>query len=100
MIASISSSPVIYIAIQPQDQTNVVPGTNITFTIVAIGSDLNYQWIKDGESLTEGNKFISTMTPTLTVIDVTDSDEGGYRCIVGNAVETVLSMEAVLNTCK
>ena len=68
--------------------------------MVASGSALNYQWLKDDESLTEGSKHGGTMTATLTVIHVMDSDEGGYQCIVGNAGRTVLSMTAVLTTRK
>ena len=86
---------------QPPDQTSVVPGTDITITVVATGSDLNFQWLKNGESLTEGSKYSGTMKATLTVIGVMESDGGGYLCIVGNAVRTLLSMTAVLTTtCK
>ena len=97
-----SSSPVylLIITTQPQDQINIVPGTNLTFTVVASGGDLNYQWFKDGRRLTEDIKFTGTMNTTLTVIDVMDSDEGDYLCSVGNNIDTVLSMEVVLNTCK
>ena len=79
---------------------DIVPGTDVTFTVVASGSALNYQWLKDDESLTEGSKYGGTMTATLSVFDVMNSDEGGYQCIVGNAIGTVLSMTAVLTTRK
>ena len=68
--------------------------------MVATGSDLNYLWLNGGRRLTDGSKYRGAMTATLTVIDVSDSDEGGYLCIVGNVIDTVLSVEAVLTTRK
>ena len=66
----------------------------------ATGSDLHYQWLKDNESVTEGSKYIGTRIPTLTVIDVMESDEGGYLCNVTNLVDTALSNVAILSTRK
>ena len=102
MSISTSSSPVdpLSITTQPQEQINIIPGTHVTFTVGATGSSLDYQWLKEGRKLTEGSKYSGTITAALTVIDVMDSDEGEYLCILGNAVDTVLSMEAVLTTRK
>ena len=67
----------------------------------ATGSgELDYQWLKDNESVTEGSKYIGTLTPTLTVIDVMESDEGQYLCNVTNLVDAELSNVAILTTCK
>ena len=66
----------------------------------ATGSDLDYQWLKDSEGLTEGSKYSGTMTEILTVIDVIDSDDGEYECIVGNVIKAVFSKAATLRTRK
>ena len=66
----------------------------------ATGSDLNYQWLKDNESVTEGSKYGGTMTATLSVFDVMNSDDGDYVCRVWNVINAVLSMAATLRTRK
>ena len=62
----------------------------------ANGSDLNYQWLKDDERVTDGSKYSGTLTATLTVIDVKESDEGQYLCNVTNPIDAALSNVAVL----
>ena len=62
----------------------MVPGTTITFTIVANGSDLTYQWQRNGETLTDGDKYSGTTTATLTVMNVMEEDEGNFTCVVAN----------------
>ena len=68
------------------DQPNVDPGDDVMFTVMALGSDLTYQWQRDMSNITDSPKYNGTNTGTLTVMDVVESDEGGYRCLVSNAV--------------
>ena len=85
---------------QPTSQQNVVPGTTITFTIVANGSDLTYQWQRNGETLTDGDKYSGTTTATLTVMNVMEEDEGNFTCVVANALVSVTSSAAQLTVRK
>ena len=78
------------------NQLNVVPGTNITFTVVATGSNLEYQWQRNGGNLTDGVKYSGTTTATLTVMNVMEEDEGNFTCVVTNVLGSVTSSAAEL----
>ena len=84
------------ITTNPTSQLNVVPGTNVTFTVVATGSDLTYQWQQNGGNLSDGVKFSGTTTPTLTVMNVMEEDEGNFTCVVTNVLDSVTSSAAQL----
>ena len=69
--------------VHPVDQTNIVPGSEVSFSVTATGTaPLSYQWQKgvDGGSF----NITGTTTATLTITGVMESDEGGYRCVVTN----------------
>ena len=79
---------------------NVVPGEDITFTVVATGSDLTYQWQRVGGNLTDDTKYSGTTTATLTVMNVMEEDEGSFTCVVTNVVDSVTSSAAQLTVRK
>ena len=62
---------------QPNNQ-EVCEGTDASFSVAASGSDLLYQWEKDGEQVDGANDA------TATISAVTLNDEGNYRCVVAN----------------
>ena len=72
----------------------MIPGTNITFTIETTGSDLTYQWQKDGRNLTDGTNYSGTTTASLIVIDAMETDEGNFTYVLTNAVNSVTSYAA------
>ena len=83
--------------VHPVDQTNIVPGSEVSFSVTSTGTaPLSYQWQKDGEDLTDGGSITGATTATLTITGVMESDEGGYRCVVSNAVGKENSNAAVL----
>ena len=87
--------------VQPEDQTNVDPGINVTFTVMAMGSDLTYQWQINMSDITDdGGEYAGTATSVLTVLDAREGDEGGYRCRVMNAVGSEFSAAAQLTVRK
>ena len=79
---------------------NVVPGTDITFTVVATGSNLAYQWQRNGEDLSDDAKYSGTDTTTLTVMDVMEADEGSFTCVVTDGVNNDTSNAAQLTVRK
>ena len=79
---------------------NVVPGEDITFTVIATGSDLTYQWQRNGMNLTDDTKYSGTTTATLTAMNVMEEDEGNFTCVVTNAVDSVTSSAAPLTVRK
>ena len=78
------------------NQLNVVPGTNITFMVVATGGNLAYQWQQNGGNLTDGVKYSGSTTATLTVMNVMEEDEGNFMCVVTNVQGSVNSSAAKL----
>ena len=67
-------------------QLNVKAATDVTFTVVASGGSLLYQWQKNGVDISDTPlKYSGTETDTLTVINVHDpEDEGAYSVVVAN----------------
>ena len=73
--AIITVNPLINITTQPVSAT-VDQDANATFTVVAEasdGTDVSYQWQRDGSPLSDGDTVSGSNTPTLTISD----DEGG-----------------------
>ena len=73
--AIITVNPLINITTQPVSAT-VDQDANATFTVVAEasdGTDVSYQWQRDGSSLSDGDSVSGSNTPTLTISDA----EGG-----------------------
>ncbi len=71
-------------------------GDAIVFTVTATGSNLNYQWQKDGAPLADGGTISGATTPILTISSSIDTDDGIYRCIVTGDCGTVNSDAANL----
>lgn len=75
---------------QPQSQS-VKAGTNVTFTVAAIGSTpLSYQWCKDGVAIT------GATNTTLSLANVQYTAGGGYSAKVTNAFGNATSLTATL----
>ena len=87
--------------VHPVDQTNIVLGRDASFSVTATGTaPLRYQWQKDGVDLTVRGSITGAYTATLAIIDVMESDEGGYRCVVTNSLGMDISSTAMLTVGK
>ena len=87
--------------VHPVDQTNIVPGSDVSFSVTATGTaPLSYQWQKDGVDLADGGRITGATIATLTIIGVMESDEGGYRCVVTNIAGMDTSNTAILTVGK
>ena len=79
----------------PSDANKCV-GNSATFSITATGSDLGYQWIKDGANLSNGAIISGANSPTLSISSVALSDAGSYYCYVtgnfGNSTSAVATL--------
>ena len=64
--------------------------------MVANGSDLTYQWQRAGVNLNDSAKYSGVTTASLIVMNVMETDEEMFRCIVTNAVGSVPSSDAQL----
>ena len=77
------------ITAQPQD-VDAVLGTAASFTVGATGSDLTYQWKKEGVDINGSTGATHTIDPTAY------SNEGIYTVVVSNSHGSVLSEPAEL----
>lgn len=73
----------------PLSQTKL-EGTNVTFTVVAKGNNLSYQWKKAGVNIS------GKTSASLTLTGVAVADGGTYTCVITNSKGTVTSAGAVL----
>ena len=78
---------------------SIVQKQSVTFTVVASGNGLSYQWKKDGNDLTDDptavKRIVGATKSALTIKNLSPSDAGVYRCTVSSPVG---SMEAGANT--
>ncbi len=84
-----------FILVHPTNRV-VAAGETATFSVVATGAGLRYQWQKNATNLTEGGRFTGVTNPTLSIANAQESDEAAYRCVVTNAYGSSNSLSAVL----
>jgi hypothetical protein len=84
------------ITTQPQNKT-VNWGGQATFTVAATGTaPLAYQWMKNGEPVSDNARISGANTNALTILNLRLTDQGGYRCQAINSAGSVLSNSAQL----
>lgn len=85
---------------QPQADSTCV-GTTATFTVLATGTDLTYQWRKGSTNLVNGGSISGATSASLTINPVTLSDFGtDYNVVVSGAGSpSVTSDNATLAPC-
>ena len=77
------------ILINPKDATMLV-GQSEQLMCNAIGTDVVYQWLKDGLVLSGANSSI------LRFAEIKESDEGVYKCVVSNKAGRVEASPAAV----
>ncbi|MCB1209872.1 MAG: immunoglobulin domain-containing protein, partial [Verrucomicrobiales bacterium] len=78
------------ITTQPVSQA-IVAGSTATLSVVAIGTDLGYQWRKDG------NPLIGEVGSSLEIADFQAANEGDYDVVLTNAATSITSSVATLS---
>ena len=75
-------------------------GTEAKFRVQATGDNLQFQWQKNRNYLSDDNRHHGTGTDTLHIVKVEKGDsKAHYRCSVKNEIEE-FSKEAVLTVSK
>jgi len=83
------------IARHPTNQI-VVSGSPASFTVVAFGTNLRYQWQTNGITLVNGPHYSGCTNAMLTVLNCTGNDATSYRCVVTAATGTANSSYGTL----
>lgn len=79
------------VAIQtnPANQS-AAPGSTVTFTVAATGTNLNYLWRRNGQS------FGAPNASSLVLTNLASDAQGSYDVVVSNATNSVVSTAATL----
>jgi subtilisin-like proprotein convertase family protein len=80
----------------PASQT-ICPGFNVSYSVVATGAGITYQWRKNGTPLVNGGNVSGATSATLTLSAVAAADAGTYSVVItGTCTPAVTSSDAVL----
>jgi len=88
---------------QPEAQKGIENGHEAKFSVEATGSNLTYQWRKDGVVLTDNSNISGSLTNELTIAAVSFNNEGTYGCVVSGECgvlecnQSVLSVQTGIN---
>jgi uncharacterized repeat protein (TIGR03803 family) len=80
---------------QPASQTNSA-GTAATFTVVASGGGLGYQWFKNNQPLSDAGNVSGSASALLTLGSVSSNDVASYLVVVTNSLGSATSAVATL----
>lgn len=81
---------------QPQNAT-VCAGATASFTVAATGTNITYQWKKNGTTLTNDGHFQGVTSPVLQILNTTVADVDSYTCEVTGSGNTVVSNSVTLS---
>jgi hypothetical protein len=94
--AAVNVTPVApNITAQPSSLTVTSPA-QASFTVVATGMPLLYQWTFNGKAITASGNITGTTSPQLLISNTTAANAGKYACVVSNAKGKATSKTAVL----
>lgn len=93
--AALTVNALAVISTQPVAQT-VCSGATVTFSVVATGADITYQWQRNNVNVVNGGSISGATTDHLTITGVAVADAGNYKCIVTGTCSTVTSNLAAL----
>ena len=81
---------------QPADLTTIA-GSTATFTVTVQGDQpLTYQWQENGTNLVDGGNIFGSATPTLTLGNVSESENGYFSVVISNDLVGTTSRSAQL----
>ncbi len=86
-------SPTIHV--EPVSQS-VVAGQAVSLSVGACGADVEFQWLKDGMPVGDGDGIVGATTRTLSFDSVQPAHAGSYRLVIQNVLGTVESESATL----
>lgn len=91
----LSSPPTI--SLQPTNQT-VSPGATVSFIAEVLGNfPLSYQWLRNGNRLSDSGNISGSHSASLLMTNVTEANNGTYTLLASNLLGNVKSSDAVLS---
>ncbi len=83
---------------QPTASQTTCSGNSVSFSVIATGSNLTYQWFNGASPLANGGSVTGATTATLTITPVSTSDAStNYHCVVsGSCSPSATSNDAAL----
>ncbi len=91
-VAHLFGDPADPALLTPPVNTGVSPGQTATLGVGAFGSNLVYQWFKDGTPLSDGGNLSGATTALLSIANASGSDEAAYTATVtGGTPATTLT---------
>ena len=83
---------------QPPVASDADPGNGAEFLVTVSGTEpLRYQWLRNGNELTDQTRVAGSRTNRLTLTAVTLAEAGSYSVVVRNAFGDVVSSPVVLS---
>ncbi|MBP2282906.1 hypothetical protein H4V97_001224 [Flavobacterium sp. CG_23.5] len=70
---------------EPSSTQTLCSGSTATFSVIATGTGLNYQWKKGTSNLVDGGTITGATSSTLTITNVTIADAANYTVVVSGA---------------
>ncbi|WP_220398955.1 beta strand repeat-containing protein, partial [Flavobacterium cellulosilyticum] len=83
--AALVINDAVVISTQPTSTQTICSGTNASFSVIATGTGLTYQWRKGTTNLSNTGNITGATTATLNLSNVATSDTGSYNVIVSGA---------------
>jgi autotransporter-associated beta strand protein len=83
------------ITTQPASRTNAI-GETATFTVIAAGNGLTYQWYQGVSALSTGGNIYGATSSSLVVSNLVGNSAGNYSVVVTDASGSVTSSVAAL----
>jgi len=94
--ANYAGCPAIAITTQPSPSSQTVcPGSSVSYSVVATGTSLTYQWRKAGVNLSNGGSIAGATSSSLTINPASASDSGSYDVIVTDSCSASMTSSTV-----
>ena len=81
---TIRVNPAPQITLQPTATTTICANQSLALSVLATGSNLTYQWKKDGVNVSTANATTTATTKDLVINPAQIPDGGVYTCVVGS----------------
>ena len=72
------------------DNATILTGQSVNLRCGAVGTNVTYQWIRNGVIISDDNSFV------LTINEIRQSDDGIYQCIASNKGGNATSNPAMI----